>query len=149
MVWRILFVAALLISGTFGLFTWSQAGGADLKQARTVAVNAIVVFEVFYLLNCRVSVAPSATRSGVPGRSAVLISTALVVALQLLYTYTPPLQALFDSAPLDWHEWPPILLTALFMFVMVELEKAWRRRRLAISALTAAAHPLHGSPCRK
>ncbi len=96
LVWRILFVAALLVAGTFGLFAWSQAGGADLKQARTVAVNAIVVFEVFYLLNCRVIVAPSATRNGVLGSSAVLISIALVVALQLLYTYAPPLQALFE-----------------------------------------------------
>jgi len=129
LVWRILFVAVLLVCGTFGLFAWSLAAEADLQVARTIAVNALVVFEVVYLLNCRLIMAPSATREGLLGSRAVLLAIALVVGLQLLYTYAPPLQALFGSAALGWHEWPLMLLAGLLVFAMVELEKSWQRRR--------------------
>jgi len=129
LVWRILFVAVLLVCGTFGLFAWSLAAEADLQVARTIAVNALVVFEVVYLLNCRLIMAPSATREGLLGSRAVLLAIALVVGLQLLYTYAPPLQALFGSAALGWHEWPLMLVAGLLVFAMVELEKSWQRRR--------------------
>ena len=129
LVWRIVFVAVLLVSCTFGLFAWSLAAEGDLETARTVAVNVLVVFEVVYLLNCRLIMAPSATRSGLLGSRAVLVAIALVLALQLLYTYAPPLQALFDSAALGWHEWLLMALAGLLVFAMVELEKTWQRRR--------------------
>jgi magnesium-transporting ATPase (P-type) len=129
LIWRIAFVAILLVSGTFGLFAWSLATAADLEVARTIAVNVLVVFEVVYLLNCRLIMAPSATREGLLGSRAVPVAIVLVLALQLLYTSAPPLQALFDSAALGWHEWLLMALAGLLVFAMVELEKAWQRRR--------------------
>ncbi len=42
MVWRIAFVSAILVAGTFGLFLWERAHGADEALARTVAVNTLV-----------------------------------------------------------------------------------------------------------
>jgi magnesium-transporting ATPase (P-type) len=63
------------------------------------------------------------------GSRAVLIAIAIVLVLQLLFTYAPPLQALFGSAPLGWQSWLRIALGALAAFVLVELEKAWQRHR--------------------
>ena len=52
MIWRVLFVSLLMVGGTFGLFIWERMHGADIETARTVAVNALVVAEIFYLSTC-------------------------------------------------------------------------------------------------
>lgn len=43
-------MATLILVGAFGLFELELAAGADVAQARTVAVNLVVVVEIFYLL---------------------------------------------------------------------------------------------------
>ena len=53
MTWRILFVSVLMVFGTFGLFLWERLHGTEIETARTVAVNALVIAEVFYLFNTR------------------------------------------------------------------------------------------------
>jgi magnesium-transporting ATPase (P-type) len=131
LLWRTGFVALLLLAGTFGLFVEAEASGQDLDQARTIAVNMLVLFEVVYLLNCRRMLASVVTRSGLLGSRAVLIAIAIVLVLQLLFTYAPPMQLLFASAALGWRSWLWIILAALLAFALVELEKAWQRRRPA------------------
>ncbi len=129
LLWRTGFVALLLLAGTFGLFVEAEASGKDLGQARTIAVNMLVLFEVVYLVNCRRMLASVLNASGLLGSRAVLIAIAIVLVLQLLFTYAPPLQALFGSAPLGILAWLEIVLAALCAFALVELEKAWQRRR--------------------
>jgi len=48
---------------------------------------------------------------------------------QVLFTYAPPMQLLFESSALAWPEWLWMALAALTVFALVELEKAWQRRR--------------------
>ncbi|MDZ7762453.1 MAG: cation transporting ATPase C-terminal domain-containing protein [Desulfovermiculus sp.] len=53
-----------------------------------------------------------------------------MVALQLLFTYAPPLQYLFQTTGLDWATWGRIVLFGIILFVLVELEKTvWRKMR--------------------
>ncbi len=132
LLWRIGLVAVLMLAGTFGLFVHAQAGGQSLEQARTVAVNMLVVFEVVYLLNCRYVLASVLNASGLFGSRAVLIAIAIVLVLQLLFTYAPPMHLLFASAALGWRSWLWIVLAAVSAFALVELEKAWQRRRAAV-----------------
>jgi magnesium-transporting ATPase (P-type) len=51
--WRIGLVSAVMCAGTFGIFLWLRSQGVAEKMAWTVAVNTIVMFEVFYLFNTR------------------------------------------------------------------------------------------------
>ncbi len=60
MTWRILFVSVLMVIGTFGLFLWERLQGTDIETARTVAVNTLVIAEVFYLFNTRYPDRPGA-----------------------------------------------------------------------------------------
>ena len=53
MTWRILLVSLLMVLGTFGLFLWECLHRAEIEVARTVAVNTLVIAEVFYLFNTR------------------------------------------------------------------------------------------------
>jgi Cation transporting ATPase, C-terminus len=43
--------------------------------------------------------------------------------LQLLLTYAPPLQALFETEAIPLHVWPWLLLGGIVFFLVVEAEK--------------------------
>ncbi|MGB5199991.1 MAG: HAD-IC family P-type ATPase, partial [Sedimenticolaceae bacterium] len=129
MTWRIIFVSVLMVTGTFGLFLWERAQGTGLEEARTVAVNALVIAEAFYLLNARFLTAPVLNRAGLLGNRYVLIAIVLVVGFQQLFTYLPLMQTFFGTAAIDAAAWARILAFGLTLFALVELEKALLRWR--------------------
>lgn len=124
LIWRIVAVAALLAVGTFWLFERAVADGEDVDFARTVAVNTLVVAEIFYLFSTRYLRASVLNPEGFFGSRAVLVAVAAVSAIQLLYTYAPPLQALFASRPLPLEAWPPILAVGVGVLLLAEADKA-------------------------
>ncbi len=128
MVWRILFVSLLMVLATFGLFIWERTAGASIEVARTVAVNTLVVAEIFYLLNTRYIVAPVINRQGLLGSRYVLIAILIVSMFQLLYTYLPMMQLFFHSAPLSAEAWLRIIAVGGLLFILVEVEKSLMRR---------------------
>ena len=127
-VWRILFVSLILVTGTFGLFLWEINQGADIATARTVAVNTLVAFEIFYLFNSRYITASVFNRSGLLGNRYALMATGVLVLFQLGFTYLSPLQTLFGTAAIDLETWGHILLVASSVLFLVEAEKAVVRR---------------------
>jgi Cation transporting ATPase, C-terminus len=46
-----------------------------------------------------------------------------VIVLQLLFTYAPPLQALFETEAIPLGVWPLLFLGGLVFFLVVEAEK--------------------------
>lgn len=128
MLWRIAFVSALLVSGSLGLFLWELERGASLEVARTATVNLLLLGEVFYLFNCRRLINPVLSWEGLTGNRWVWVAIAALVALQLAFTYAPPLQALFHTAALDAEAWGRILAFGLIVLLAVEAEKALVRR---------------------
>src|SRR5262249_24255925 len=52
-IWRIIFVGLALLTYTLLAFFWMKSQGAFDALARTIAVNAITIGQVFYLLNSR------------------------------------------------------------------------------------------------
>ncbi len=129
LLWRITFVSVVLVAATFGLFLWERSTGAGLDSARTVAVNALVVFEVFYLLSARHFRHAALSRRGLAGGRYAWIAIATVLGLQFLFTYTPALQELFDSTALDAGHWVRIALTGCVVLALVEFEKWLLRDR--------------------
>ncbi len=148
-VWRVALVSALLVAGAFGLFAWHRSAGASEELARTVAVNALVAGEIAYLINSRRSVAASWNWDGVFGSRPVLLSIALMVGLQAGFTYLPPMQALFRTAPLPAADWLMIFGVAVAVFVLVEGEKALMRRRGGPAAPDACRSPATGDAARR
>ena len=127
-VWRIVFVSLILVVGTFGLFVWERAEGADIETARTVAVNTLVMFEIFYLFNSRYITAPVLNYAGLFGNRFVLIAIGLLIVFQLGFTYLGSMQALFGTSALEFDTWIRIVLVASSVLFLVELEKAVVRR---------------------
>jgi cation-transporting ATPase F len=124
---RVLLVGVLILIGAFGLFELELLQGADVAVARTVAVNAVILIEIFYLFNAR-SLTQSPFRIGFFSNSWVAVGVLAMLVLQILFTYTPWMNALFASAPISAAAWLRILLVAFAGFWLVELEK-WLRNR--------------------
>ncbi len=129
LVWRIIFVSLILVSGTFGIFICLRENGAPIDLSRTVAVNTLVMFEVFYLFNSRFINEPVLSRTGLLGNRYALIAIAVLLLMQGAFTYLPPFQLLFQTTALNLKTWSVIVLIASSVLFLVELEK-WLVRLL-------------------
>ena len=131
-VWRVLMVSVLMMTGALGLFLWELSEGTQIETARTMAVNAVVVAETFYLLNSRFILQPVMSRNGLTGNRYILLAIAVCLPLQIAYTHMPAMQAVFDSTSLTLLEWGKVLIVGLLVFSIAELEKfVVRNTRLA------------------
>ncbi|MDJ0912970.1 MAG: cation-transporting P-type ATPase [Desulfobacterales bacterium] len=128
MIFRIFFVGFLMLVGGFGLFEWAELRGVEIDRARTIAVNVFIFIEIFYLFNSR-SLSNSVFRIGLFTNPWAFAGVAVMIVLQILYTYLPQANRIFQSAPIGWFDWLKILLFASLVFVLVEFEKGLRRRR--------------------
>jgi magnesium-transporting ATPase (P-type) len=129
LIWRTLAVGVLIIIGAFALFEWELQSGASLAEARTVAVNVIVMIEVFYLLNCR-SLTLSMFQIGVFSNRWLFVGIGVMILLQLGFTYLPWMNQILNSAPISLEAWGRILSIAVVGYGLIELEK-WLRRQYA------------------
>ncbi len=131
--WRVLMVAVCMAAASLGLFLWELSNGAAIETARTMAVSAVVVMEMFYLLNSRHIERSVLSREGLLGNPKVPLTIAFCALLQLGFVHLPWMQAVFGSTDLSVQEWSRVLLAGLAVFTLAELEKAalrrWRARR--------------------
>ncbi len=128
LIWRVAFVSIILMIGTFGLFISEIERGMSIEHARTVAVNTLVAFEIFYLFNSRYIKASIFNWAGLTGNRYVLIAISILIVFQLGFTYLGPMQALFGTTAIDFHMWLRILLVSSSVLFLVELEKYFVRR---------------------
>jgi magnesium-transporting ATPase (P-type) len=127
LLWRIGFVSVLFLAGIFGMFNYALFRGQELAEARTLAVNTLVVMEVFYLFSVRYLRTASLTFTGVTGTRPVLIAITVVTALQFIFTYAPFMRLLFDTRPVALLDGVTVVLVGVALFAVLELEKAARR----------------------
>jgi magnesium-transporting ATPase (P-type) len=121
--WRVVFVGLALLTYTLLAFFSMKSRGASDQLARTVAVNAITIGQVFYLLNSRYLLDSSLSLKAHLGNKYLPLGVGAVVTLQLLFTYAPPLQQLFGNEAIPVWVWPWLLLGGLVFFFVVEAEK--------------------------
>jgi magnesium-transporting ATPase (P-type) len=121
--WRVLFVGLALLALTLGAFFWMKSQAASDQLARAVAVNAIVIGQIFYLLNSRYKLDSSLSLKAHLGNRYLALGIGAVVILQLLFTYAPPLQDLFETEAVPLRIWPLLFLGGFVFFLLVEMEK--------------------------
>jgi magnesium-transporting ATPase (P-type) len=128
LVWRIFFVSVLFAAGALAIFFYGLWRGVGVETARTMVVNVIVVFEIFYLFNVRYLHMTSMTFRGALGTPAVLIALVIVVVAQFAFTYTPIMQALFESRPVALADGVVVVAAGVVLMLVLEVEKAVFRR---------------------
>jgi magnesium-transporting ATPase (P-type) len=138
-IWRVLFVGAALLAYTLWTFFWMKQQGASLQLARTASVNAITIGQVFYLLNSRYLIDSSLSLKAHLTNKYLPLGIGAVVILQILFTYAPPLQRLFDTRGIPGRDWPWLFLGGLVFFLLVETEKLIIRSSRALRGTVTAA----------
>ena len=128
LIWRVVFVSVILMVGTLGLYIWEMKQGMSIEHARTVAVNTLVVFEIFYLFNSRYIYDSILNWTGLTSNRYVLIAISLLIILQLGFTYLESMQLLFGTKDISFYIWLRILLVASSVLFLVEIEKYFIRR---------------------
>ena len=138
-IWHVLFVGLALLVYTLLAFFWMKGQGASDDLARTVAVNAITMGQVFYLLNSRFLVDSSLSLKAHLGNKYLPLGIAAVVLLQILFTYAPPMQHIFGNEAIPARVWPWLFLGGLVFFLIVEAEKLIIRSSKSLrNAITTA-----------
>ena len=102
LVWRTALVSALFCAVVFAVFTWALRRGEELQHAQTFAVNAMVGLEIAYLFSVRLRNSAPFDFRDIRLTRALMIGIAAVVVLQILFTYVPLFQTLYDTRPIDW-----------------------------------------------
>jgi magnesium-transporting ATPase (P-type) len=142
-IWRIIFVGLALLAYTLLAFFWMKSESASDELARTVAVNAITIGQVFYLLNSRYLLDSSLSLKAHMGNKYLPVGIGAVVVLQLIFTYTPLFQAMFGNEAIPLWVWPWLIVGGLVFFLVVEAEKLIIRSsehlRRSVTAVEAGA----------
>jgi magnesium-transporting ATPase (P-type) len=128
LLYRILLVGGLGAATVFALFRWKLDQGASIEQARAIAVNALVIFECFYLLTARTFYDSIWHPRYWQGINPSLLAIILVIVLQLMFTYLPLSQSIFAVAAISLEDWLIIALATSPILLLVELEKVIARR---------------------
>jgi magnesium-transporting ATPase (P-type) len=129
MLWRVAVVSLLIGGATIVMFEVELALEMELDVARTMAVNTLVIAQAFYLFNSRFLTESSLRIKLLFTNRAALIAVAVLMLLQAGFVYLPFMNTWFGTAPLELRHWLLPLGIGLAVFLLIETEKAWRRRR--------------------
>ena len=133
LIWHIVFVSLLFLSGVYGIFNYAIERGYSVDLARTLAVNTLVAMEIFHLFFIRNIYGTSLTWQAVRGTKVVWVVVLVVVAAQFAITYLPPLQTVFATEAIPFLDGVLILAIGAALFAIIETEKqirlAFRRAR--------------------
>ena len=121
-------VSSIMFVSVYWLFSWEMNVSGDLNTARTVSVNTIVMMEIFYLLNCR-SFDRSLFKIGLVSNKWIIVGIIGTIALQLFYTYSPPMNFIFESSPLSTEAWLRIIASSAILFFIIETYKRLKRKK--------------------
>ena len=131
---RLVLVGFVIMLGTFLTYLWQLNIGAPLAQARTVALTTMVFFQLFHVFNSR-SELTSLFKMNPLSNPFLFYSIIASLSAHLLVIYWPPLQFVFRTVPLLPIHWLTAALAASTIIIVIELEKAFRRKSTEGKAL--------------
>ncbi|WP_026379087.1 HAD-IC family P-type ATPase [Afifella pfennigii] len=126
LVWHIVFVSGLFLIAVFGIYAYALDRGYPTMLAQTMAMNTLVVLEIFHLFFIRNIHSASLTFAAAKGTRVVWACVLTVTAAQFAITYLPPGQAILGTAAVPL--WDGVLIVAVgaVFFMLIETEKQMR-----------------------
>ncbi len=126
LLWHIILVSILFLCGVYGIYSYAIERGYSIELARTLAVNTLVVMEIFHLFFIRNIYGTSLTWKAVQGTKMVWITVIVITVAQFAITYLPFLQSVFDTVSISF--WDGVLVIAIgaALFAIIETEKQVR-----------------------
>lgn len=129
--WHIVLVSVLFLCGVYGIYFYAVERGYSIDLARTMALNTLVVMEIFHLFFIRNIYGTSLTWKAIRGTRVVWTVVAVVTLAQCAITYLPPLQSVFGTMAIGLLDGVFIVGTGVALFAVIETEKQIRLRMQA------------------
>ena len=126
LIWHIVFVSMLFLGGVYGIYYYAIDRGYSVELARSLAVNALVVMEIFHLFFIRNIYGTSLTWQAVRGTRVIWSVVIVITALQFAITYLPPLQTVFGTASIPLLDGVLVFAIGVALFAVIETEKQIR-----------------------
>ena len=126
LIWHVVFVSVLFAFAVFGIYLYGIDKGHAPELARTMALNTLVVLEIFHLFFIRNIYGTSLTWKAMRGTRVVWITVATVTAAQFAITYIAPLQQIFDTRAVPFADGVLIVAVGATFFAIIEVEKQLR-----------------------
>lgn len=128
LVWHIVLVALLFCAAVYAVFGYAIAQGGTEQLARTMALNMLVVLEIFHLFYVRNMTSSALNWQLLKGTKIVWLTVTLVTLAQLAITYLEVLQPVFGTEAIDVEGCLLILGLGVLFYVLLESEKQLRMR---------------------
>ena len=126
LVWHVVLVATLFLAAVFGMFTYALDRGYSLPLAQTIAMNTLVVLEIFHLFFIRNIHGTSLTWAAARGTKVVWTVVIAITAAQFAITYTPLIQSVLGTEPVALFDGLLIVGIGAAFFAIIEIEKQTR-----------------------
>jgi len=126
LIWHVILVSGLFIAAVFGIYAYAIDRGYAHELARTMALNTLVVLEIFHLFFIRNIYGTSLTWQGVKGTRIVWACVIAVTLAQFAITYLPPLQRTFGTQAVPFFDGLLIVAVGAVFFALIETEKQLR-----------------------
>jgi calcium-translocating P-type ATPase len=124
--WHVVLVAALFTVAVYAVFHYASDRGYSLARAQTMAMNMLVVLEIFHLFFIRNIHGGSISWKTIQGTRALWTVVVIASIAQIAVTFLLPLQAALGTEALSGTDGFVILGTGLAFFALIEIEKQIR-----------------------
>ncbi|MBP6869358.1 cation-transporting P-type ATPase [Candidatus Babeliales bacterium] len=111
-----------LPAGFISFFTFLSLYSTDLALARTLTFITLMMIQWFNALNCR-SEKKSIFNIGLFSNFWLSVVSAIIMVLQLLIVYAPPMHYVFKTVPLQLHHWIYAVAVASTVLIFEETRK--------------------------
>lgn len=128
LLWHIVLVSMLFLAGVYGIFSYAIGQNYSIELARTLAVNTLVVMEIFHLFFIRNLYSTSLNWTAVRGTPVVWATVISVIVAQFAFTYVPFLQAAFGTSAVSLEDGLIVVAIGVALFTIIEIEKQIRLR---------------------
>lgn len=126
LIWHVVLVSTLFLTAVFGVYAYALDKGYAPELARTMAVNTLVVLEIFHLFFIRNIYGTSLTWKAVQGTRVIWICVTTITVAQLVVTYFPPFQQMFGTRAVPLADGILIIAVGAVFFAIIETEKQLR-----------------------
>jgi len=126
LLWHIVLVSLLFLAGVFGIFYYAIDREYSVELARTMALNTLVVLEIFHLFFIRNIYGTSLTWRAVKGTKVVWAMVLGITVAQFAITYWLPLQRIFTTESIPFMDGLLIVGVGVTFFAIIEVEKELR-----------------------
>jgi magnesium-transporting ATPase (P-type) len=124
---RTVLVGVVMAAGTLSLFRWELNRSGSESTAQSVALTTMVVFMALHVGNSRAE-STSVFRLSPWSNRFLFVAAIVAMTVHIAALYLPPTQFVLRVEPIDLAAWVRIVPVAASIVVVVEIDKALRRR---------------------